>query len=392
MPRPDDAVSTVSLLTPPGEGGISVIQLAGPEAAAVLRRVFRLKGKTPAEQLEPSRIYYGTIVDESGAILDEVVVHPGREVVDINCHGGALVTRRVMDRLVALGARETQPPILPVQDGVQAEAWQALVTAATGLAAAVLLDQYHGALSRRAGELIDRMEAGRAGEAARELDALLSTARVGLRLTRPPRLAIAGRPNVGKSSLLNALVGRPRALVHEAPGTTRDYLDTTVAVEGLPVVLLDTAGIRRPGDAIEQAGVQRAIEQIDRADLILALFDGSEPIQSADRLLAQGLRGRRVIPVINKIDLSPRLAEMEVVELVGRVPSRLSALTGDGLEALGRRVTAELFGPLPVPGSAVVFTIRQREVLSRARRALDTDPAGAAMILKGLTAEPACGS
>jgi len=448
MPTPTDATTTVALLTPPGEGGISVIQLAGPDAIRLLRRIFRVKGSEAPTHLDSSRIYYGTLIDEAGMVLDEVIVHPRRDAVEINCHGGVLVTRQVMDRLVALGARETTTPVRFVRDavpahghaggtefsrkpspkaappapvcrplrGVQAEAWQALVSARTGLAAAILLDQYHGALSRRVAELIDLVGAGQGGEAASQLDALLETARVGLRLTRPPRLVIAGRANVGKSSLLNAFLGRPRALVHESPGTTRDYLDTVAAVEDLPVVFLDTAGVGAPGDAIEEAGIQRALEQALKADLILAVFDGSEPMQPGDRCwrtarqaapnsgesplprlrrqhqyaspcegsLAQHLGGRAVIPVINKIDLPQRLDEADVVAVVGRVPSRVSALTGEGLGALRRRLAADLFGPLPAAGAPVVFTRRQCDLLTRAREVLRRDPAAAAEVLRRL--------
>jgi len=225
---PSADLTTVALLTPPGEGGISVILLSGPSAVDILRLAFRpkhgVRTHLPVEKppscyqewgwkMGPDPIFLGTVVDAQGRTIDEVIVHSRPGAVEINCHGGVLVTRRVMDRLVELGAVEGPAQIQGDLDAIQREAWKALVAAPTALAAAILLDQYHGALSHRVREIL----ALGPSDVLASLDDLLSTTRVGLRLANPPRVVIAGRRNVGKSSLLNALLGRPRAIVHELP-------------------------------------------------------------------------------------------------------------------------------------------------------------------------------
>ena len=384
MPTRESSPTTVTRLTPPGEGGISVVRLRGPAAAAILGRCFRPIGRA-GDGADPRHIRYGTIADETGGTLDEVIVRPGEACADINCHGGALVTRRVTGLLVRLGAVETDEPRAGTLDAIQVEAWRALLNAPTGLAAAVLLDQYNGALTDRLHELAGRLDAG--DDVAADLADLQGTAVFGRRLVTPPRVVIAGRPNVGKSSLLNAVVGGDRALVHHVPGTTRDYLDVTVSFRGLPVTLHDTAGLRETHDAIERAGVGRALEQVEAADLVALVFDASCPLCDADREWARALSAdatRPVAAVLNKIDLPQRIPTAEVTALVGSAPLSVSAQTGEGVETLGARIAESLFGAPPARGAAVVFTDRQDDLLRRAGALLSDDPSGASALLRAI--------
>ena len=238
---------------------------------------------------------------------------------------------------------------------------------------------------------VEALRAAKGREAGKALPLLAGSRRrfrrgprFGLRLAEPPRVAIVGRPNVGKSTLLNALLGRERALVDEAPGTTRDYLDELAACRDLPVIFLDTAGLGAPRDPVEREGVRRAREQARRADLVLAVLAGSEPLQPADRALARESASRPCLPVISKADLPQVLPEAEVGALFGCDPVRVSALTGQGLETLEERLVERLFGPVPPPGEAVVFTARQRDAIARARAALERCPKEADRILRDL--------
>ena len=165
--------------------------------------------------------------------------------------------------------------------------------------------EHRRGLMRAVAAALEHILSGRPTEAGEVLDRLLTSARFGMRLLQPPRVAILGRPNVGKSTLLNALLGRERALVHPAPGTTRDYLDELAEVAGLPLILMDTAGIRPTEEAVERAGIELALEQARRADLVLLLFDGSEPLRPEDCSLFRHLPPCELLAVVNKADLPP---------------------------------------------------------------------------------------
>jgi tRNA modification GTPase len=366
----DDTIAAIS--TPLGEGGLAVIRLSGPQALTVADRCFQPAGK---RSLKPSAaashtIHYGRIMRQ-GQLVDEVLVavlraprtYTREDMVEVTCHGGLLVAKLVLDTVLENGARLAEPGEFTQRaflngriDLAQAEAVADIIHARTELALTAANQQLAGKLSQRINQLrddlmdllarievqldfpeedlepesreqlLDRMNRGMAF-----MDELLRTAYEGRILRHGIRAAIVGRPNVGKSSLLNQLLGHDRAIVSHLPGTTRDTIEETANIRGLPVVFIDTAGLRDAEDLIEQEGVRRSHDTMAKADVILHVFDGGEPFTAEDeRYLARFAHKPRVL-VRNKIDLPAKLALPDGLKepVVG-----VCSLTGEGLEAL----------------------------------------------------------
>lgn len=383
--------SRASVLTPAGRGAIAVIAAEGSAALAAVESAFRAANGRPLAEQAAHRIVFGHWSD--GAHREEVVVVRGAgDSLEVHCHGGAAAVDRIVAALAAGGCE-----IAPWREhvarqhggGVRAEAAIALAEATTRRAAAILLDQFHGALSAELEAAASDLRQGRRDAARTRLMALLETARIGEHLTRPWQVVIAGRPNVGKSSLLNALVGHERAIVFERPGTTRDVLSADTAIAGWPVRLFDGAGLREATEPIEAEGVARARRQLESAELVLWVLDattlstGDDPAQAAAREIAAeagaAAAAERLLVAVNKVDLATERPVSSTGAVVG-----VSALTGWGLDALLAAISQRLAPSPPPAGAAVVFTPRQESLVRAALAKLDAgDVAGAAMILEG---------
>jgi tRNA modification GTPase len=372
-------------LTPVGEGGISLIELSGPASSAILDRLFQNPHGVRVAQMEPGRLLYGRLLRDD-APLDEVVLEcvqtGGHGVFVINGHGGALAAQRTMSALMAAGARPAREKELLARerrlgllDRIQEEAAQRIPRALTFRAAQVLIEQHEGALAAVRDELLRR-----AGLSAgprptdwpwieERLRRLLATAPFGRGMVRPPRLVIAGRPNVGKSTLANALLRFDRMLVHAEPGTTRDTIEEGLSLGGLPFTLVDTAGLRAAQSEIEREGVRRGAQALRHADLALLVLDVSVPLQEEDRrLLARG--GTRMrLPVLNKSDLPAAIPAEWIEEKTGCRPVVVSALSGAGLGELEERILQAAYPQMPAKGEAVLFTLRQERLVKAALRA-----------------------
>jgi tRNA modification GTPase len=409
MPEiPDDTIAAIS--TPPGEGGIGIVRLSGPEAVDVVRGIFRSsRGRDPAHG--QGRIFHGHIHFE-GAEVDEVLVHVMRapqtytreDVVEINCHGGAAPLQAVLQAVLAAGARLAEPGEFTKRaflngriDLVQAEAVIDRIRAQTvaGLKAAnaagsgalsraieQMANALKGALARIEAavdfpeedlpELVDEALREALAAAFEEMHGLLATADAGRLYREGVSVAIAGRPNVGKSSLFNALLRDARAIVTPHPGTTRDLIDEVITIEGVPVRLIDTAGLRAAEDEVERIGVDVARKALADAALILLVVDATEAC-AEDRELAEELRGLETpfVTVLNKIDLEPNAMRpawsSEELELC-----RVSALTGEGLKELEAALGRLLLGEAPIaPDQGMVTRVHQRDSLRRAANALE---------------------
>ena len=320
----------VSLLTPPGAGAIATVEVAGPDA---WRRVRELFSKPLPEHPEPGRFWHGRFAG------DEVVLAFKRDdVVEIHCHGG----RRVVNEVTAacgFAVKEVAKP--------QAAFATTLKTAS------ILLDQHHGAFDRAVMSLLDSFDPVKLSE-------LASFAPLGLHLTTPWRVAIAGAPNVGKSSLVNAFAGYQRSVVSPTPGTTRDVVTVQLAFDGWPVELADTAGLREAA-GLEADGIARAEAFLEKADLVLWVQDASESVAHASG-------SSKSLIVFNKCDLSP--APPPAPDAI-----RVSAKTGEGLPVLIAAIVRRLVPAEPAPGAAVPHTPELADLIERANTAASQENA-----------------
>jgi len=357
-------VTHVACLTPAGQGALATLGLHGPAAWAAARELFRLRsGAALPEAREPGRFWLGRAGE---GMADEVVlaVKQAGPVpwLELHCHGGREVVRFLLGLFEARGLsvctwqeflRHTAP------DPLRAAAAVALASATTARAAAVLLDQYQGALGQAVDAVLGALDGGDTAAAETLLAALERRSALGLHLAAPWRVTVAGAPNVGKSSLVNAIAGYQRSVVAATPGTTRDVVTTQLALDGWPVELADTAGLRDEAGAVEAQGIRQAREAARGADLCLWVLDAStEPVWPD-----AGAGPVRL--VVNKVDLPPAWD-------LGRPEEapRVSARTGEGVAELCAAAARWLVPEPPAPGAAVPFAPEQVEALAEARRFL----------------------
>ncbi len=344
----------VACLTPSGTGAIATLALRGPRAWEVMRELFRpnsrSRGALPCEPVVGS-IWLGKMGTD---LADDVVVtvKAAQPIpwIEVHCHGGREVVRLLQESLEARGIQACswqQFDALTEQDPLRAAAATALANALTVRTAAILLDQYQGAFARAVEAIVSARQRGDAEETSRLLGSLRRQAGVGRHLVAPWCVVVAGAPNAGKSSLVNALAGFQRCVVAATPGTTRDVVTTLIAVDGWPVELADTAGLREAGEGLEEQGMGRARAAAATADLCLWVVDASNqpvwPNLPLDRLRL----------IINKVDLPPT---WDLDQAAGTV--RVSARTGLGLDELCRELARWLVPEPPPPGTAVPFTAR----------------------------------
>lgn len=402
----DDTIAVIS--TPIGEGGLAVIRMSGAGAIGIAEQVFRPVGKHALKPADaPTHtIHYGKIV-RCGQVIDEVMLSVLRaprtatreDMVEISCHGGILPAKLVLDTVLENGARLALPGEFTKRaflngriDLTQAEAVADLIHSRTELALAAANEQLAGKLSQRIHQLRDQLvhvlahvEAHidfpdediaphtkeqlieRLDQSTRFMDELLRTAHEGQVLRRGIRAAIIGRPNAGKSSLLNQLLGQDRAIVSPIPGTTRDTIEETANIRGLPVVFIDTAGLRESGDSIELEGMRRSRASLEQAELILHVFDASESLTNQDeRYLADFVHKKRII-VRNKSDLPSKLNLTTPVN----VPAvSVSCLSAEGIEALKDQIKELVWaGTINAEMLQVMINSRHQNALQRARDA-----------------------
>ncbi len=400
--NPEDTIVAIS--TPPGRGGLGVVRLSGPDARPIAEKLLRFAG---APHWESWRALRAELVDDQGQPIDEVVVtyfarprsYTAEDVVEISCHGSPVVLRHAVARAVACGARHAEPGEFTMRaffnariDLAQAEAVRALIESTTLYQARVAAQQAGGAVSRRLSplkdqlkELIARLEAGidfaeddvsvapqeellrRWEPIARGIGCLAQSFEFGKIVAQGFTLAILGRPNVGKSSLFNRLLEQDRAIVTEIPGTTRDLVSETASLNGIPVKLVDTAGIRPSADRVESIGVQKSYEALADSDLTLLVLDLSQALEPPDFELLErtGQLGNRVV-VGNKADL-PAAAVLPA-ELGG--VRRVSAVTGQGIDAL-RQDIYEAAVPRQGQETGFITSLRHEQLLRDALRDLD---------------------
>jgi tRNA modification GTPase len=351
----------VCVLTPGGRAAVASIAIEGEGAVEAVSRFFRPASGKPLADAPLQRIVYG----EWGGVEKEVlaagegvvICRTAPRRVEIHCHGGKAALAAIVASLASAGceAVDWRDWVTSTEgDAIAAEARIALAEAPTQRTAAILLDQYRGALRHAVDAARMEFESGQSDVARDRLEELLRYALLGSHLTRPWRVVLAGRPNVGKSSLINTLVGYDRAIVHDQPGVTRDVLTASTALDGWPIELADTAGLRDSADPLESAGVARTREELQLADVIVLVFDATEAWSEHDRALLAATPD--AILIHNKSDL----AKAESDRPAGLATS---AVTGLGLDELKSAIVARLVPHPPAAGAAVPFTPRQVDLL-----------------------------
>lgn len=398
-----------AIATPVGEGGIGIIRISGSEAGSVLRSIFR---REKGGGFNSHRFYYGEIFDPAtGGVIDEGMAvlmlspksYTREDVAEIHSHGGRLIVEKVLGLVVRHGARLAEPGEFTKRaflngriDLVQAQAVMDIISSRTELSLDVAQRQRKGELSAKIALLkqtvvhalafveahidfpeedlgVDEIRQIRhdVGNAAWGMTALLESYDEGKALREGVSVLIAGKPNVGKSSLLNILLKEERAIVTHLPGTTRDTIEETINLSGLPVRLMDTAGIRHTEDLVEKEGVRIALEKVADADLILFVIDGSRPLDCEDLSILEHLSGKDVIVVVNKSDL-PAVAEVPD-ELRAAKSVHISSKTGEGVDLLRAAVYSTfLHGEAKDIRDFVAVThVRERDILTRSREHLN---------------------
>ena len=404
-----------AIATARGEAGIGIVRVSGSLALPIAADVFRSPRAMSPTQLPTHTLTYGHVVDvaKSDDVIDEVLLgvmhaprtYTGEDIVEFNCHGGIIPLTRVLDLVVKRGARLAEPGEFTKRaflngrlDLAQAEAVAELIASKTDLSRKVAIEALAGKLSDTVNQLSDQitdllaeieasvdfpeedldfmkvetqLECARAVQG--DLTTLLETASEGRLISEGVNVAILGKPNVGKSSLLNALVGTERAIVTDIPGTTRDTIEEAVNVSGIPLKLYDTAGIRQTDDVVEQHGVQRSRAVLDKAELLLLMFDASLPLEDADFDLLRTARSHKAILILNKTDLPVLTSSAELLVHCSKKRLVETAIPqGKGLDTLKTAVCDELLGgELVVGESPIVTNARHQDALRRAHDSLN---------------------
>ncbi len=398
-----------ALATPVGESAIGVVRMSGRKTFEIADKIFRGKGNQIPSGAESFRALYGRIIHpESQEVIDEVLLlvlrsphtYTCEDMVEISGHGSALSLQKILESLLQQGARLARPGEFTERaflngriDLAQAEAVLDVIRSKTDGSFRSALDHLGGTFSKRVNafreelldclahiegaidfpdedieilgesELLKRLES-----LSEEIEGLLKGAATGIVFREGLTTVIAGRPNVGKSSLLNALLRQNRAIVTPIAGTTRDAIEELANIRGIPVRLVDTAGIRNPGNVVEAEGISRSRSYIRRADLVLLVMDGSEPATSEDEQLFEAISEKPAIVVVNKQDLPQRLDVEQLVQVInGKAIVRLSAVRGEGLDRLEETIGRMVWrGETRVSEGAWVTNVRHKEALEKA--------------------------
>ena len=406
----DTSDTIAAIATPLGESGIGVIRISGKNAYAVGDAIFKSKSTRPLAERRDRSIQYGVIQGDDGAPVDEVLLlimkgphsYTAEDVLEIQCHGGRQSLQEILGLVLSHGARLANPGEFTQRaftngriDLAQAEAVMDVIQAksAQGLTSAV--SQLEGRLSAIISDMclhltdfITRLEvtvdypeedledievpdiAGSLRDMKQRLDDMLMTSKSGRMIRDGVMVAIAGTPNAGKSSLLNRFLDEERAIVTDIPGTTRDVIEEWITLQGVPVCLVDTAGIRNTDDMVEKIGVRRAKEYMDKADIVLVVVDQSRPLQAEDVQILESAKGRQGIVVLNKEDLHAAVSAEEL-QSYGLPVLSVSAGTGAGMDALKERMLSLVVQQgVTADQSSLLTNTRHIELVRQSREAL----------------------
>lgn len=405
----EDTIAAIA--TAPGEGGIGIIRISGERAYEILRAVFRPANCSSA--LENRKMSYGHIVNpETNHIVDEVLcvymkgpkTYTTEDVVEINCHGGMVPLRKTLELVLQSGARMAEPGEFTKRaflngrlDLSQAEAVIDVIRAKTDKTFDVAMNQLEGIFSDRIKEIrkklvdilvnvtvnidypdedIEQITYEKLNQDLTEVKSdiikLLASAETGKIIQNGLAVAIIGKPNVGKSSLMNSLLRESRAIVTEIPGTTRDTIEEHLSVKGIPVRLTDTAGIRETSDIIEKIGIERSKESFHQADLVIFILDSSKDFSEEDREIMELIDEEKTIVILNKIDLPAKIDEQAVKEILPDVSvMRASMETQEGIADIEQKIVSMVYdGKVSQNNNLIVTNVRHKDILVKAEKSL----------------------
>ncbi|GAA0079212.1 tRNA uridine-5-carboxymethylaminomethyl(34) synthesis GTPase MnmE [Clostridium sp. CTA-5] len=392
------------IATPIGEGGISIIRISGNKALDIINKIFISKNRFDINNMKTYTMKYGNIIDlESKDIIDEVIIsymkgphsYTTEDIIEINCHGGVISTNSVMDQVIKAGARLAEPGEFTKRaflngriDLSQAEAVIDIIRAKTDLSMKSAIMQSSGALSSQITELrkylldvlalieygidfteddeeIDDSLIIKAKEGISQtilkIKDLLKNADEGKIIRDGLNMVIVGKPNVGKSSLLNMLLKEKRAIVTDIPGTTRDIIEEYLNIDGIPIKITDTAGIRETEDTVEKIGVERSREKIEEADLVVLILDSSRELEEEDKEIINTIKDKNHIVLLNKIDLDKKISDIDLNNII-----LISAKTGEGINELKDKIKTLFFNGTINSESLIVSNVRHKQALYRA--------------------------
>lgn len=406
----DDTIAGIS--TAPGEGAIGIIRLSGKESIEVADRIIKSKKGRLIKDMKTYTMMYGFVVDpKSNEPVDEVIVSlmraPGtytrEDIVEINCHGGTIAVRKILSLALKNGARLAEPGEFTKRaflngriDLSQAEGVMDLIRSKTETSMKVALSQTQGKLSMKVKEMMEKLikilsHIGAAvdfpeedvedvvipdilkisREINQEIQIMLDSSDAGKIIREGLNVTIVGKPNVGKSSLLNALIEENRAIVTEIPGTTRDTIEEYINIQGIPVRLIDTAGIRESEDVVEKIGINKSIEYMERADLVLFILDSSRPLDDEDREIINRIRDKKALIIINKNDLPRRMNMNEAEIMAGGSPVIHTSINNNmGIEEIKTAIAKTVFRGDINLGEVYVTNVRHNELLRRAEESI----------------------
>ena len=406
----DDTIAAIA--TAPGEGGIGIIRISGEKSLQVAQSIFKSKSGNMIKDYNARTLIYGTVVDNE-KVIDEVLVaymkgpnsYTAEDVIEINCHGGFISVKKILELILSKGVRLAEAGEFTKRaflngriDLSQAEAIIDVIKSKTDMAHEVAQSQLEGSLAKKIKDLrmnvtevlahlevsIDFAEEDveeityqtleeKALELRNEIKKLYDTAESGKILRDGLKTVIVGKPNVGKSSLLNSILGENRAIVTDIAGTTRDVIEEFVNIKGIPLKIVDTAGIRETEDVVEKIGVEKSRESFSTADLVIMVLDASRKLSEEDMEILESLKNKKTIVLLNKMDLEPQIELEKIEEFVNSEDIiKISALKHQGIEELQDKIEAMVYhGSVKNSSNLMITNSRHKDALFKAYESIN---------------------
>lgn len=402
-----------AIATFPGNAGINIIRISGDDALHIAEKIFVKKGKKAGESnnLKPRYLHYGHVVDNQGKVIDEVLLsymkspntYTREDVIEINCHGGVISAKKILETVLLNGCRPAERGEFTKRaflngriDLTQAEAVIDIINSKTDSSHSISMNHLEGRLSKEINQIIEKIIDILANievnidfpeydedeitisdakefceEISNKIEKLISTADTGKIFKEGIKTVILGKPNVGKSSLMNFLLNENRAIVTEVPGTTRDTIEEYVNIKGIPLRIIDTAGIRDTEDKVEKIGVEKALSKVDEADLVMMLFDSSRELESEDEKILDYIKNKKTIYIKNKTDLENKL-DLTDYENIEKEAINISVVNNQGLDDIIERLSSMFFeGTINLESELIINNARHKNLLVNAKNSLD---------------------